>query len=303
MTSLFQKVIPEVQRSIESNRSFWRIYSTDFQEKYGIPAIDLSRKVLPDLSQEKHIEYTCQAHEKGEFCVASMPVYHSIFRQLYSMKDSEQYGRDVEQTRKFLERAMNEYDLVTLTHVYIPKRSPDRIVHDVSLKTKKEIRLNITYLSDRESLDPPEVCEAVLGSSDSDEAHEIYSWLRPDREPRFSLPDQRYDYERKDIVAFQDNTSWGIIGTASFNWVHHALGVRFVTPLVLQMTQKKAKKARPVLPFAWQGKDIEIEPNIQRVYGEDELNHRLALAEQGGHLSPERASIVRKILLDEGESA
>ena len=292
-----------IERNIETHSTFWRVYDTTFEVRYGVPALDLSRKLFLESSQVDHIQRAIQARASGGFGAASMSCYHDIFRALYFMCEEEYSACEVEKARKFLERTMDTRDLATLTHMVIGKRSPDRVIQNYGLLEQSEEKITIVNESDRESLGPPKICHAILGSEDVEETENIYSWLRPERAPRFCLPDSRWDYDYEDIVKFEDNTCWGIIGSSSQSFAYSALGVRFVTPEVLKKEQWKVVKPRAVLPVEWQGKDIEIAESLQQYFREDEIHYRLSLAEQGGHLSPEKARIVRKIFFAGKERA
>jgi hypothetical protein len=169
---------PKTPVTTQDSGDYWTISGVNYRN--GIHVVDLSKSLLDNgnsKTQNEWAEYSEQARQRGEFHVADMPLYHSVFTALFKQKDNPNFSQTAEEARVFIQKQMREKYQMTLTRIAYQHSGKDEIIHNYGLTDKYELEEKIIG-PDREILkEDNKTLKALLGIENVDEIKAVYNWI------------------------------------------------------------------------------------------------------------------------------
>ena len=150
---------------------FWTIPEVNYRGK--TLTADLSKKLLPPRTQQQHAEHRNSAG-KNEFVSADMPFYFSMYRALFEQRDKLEIA---EEARDFIQRAMRQRFLSTLTRPAYSPRGKDRVIHNYGTNDRYDIKANIVGPDGLIKSRDKGTLNALLGTGDVRIINNVYNWL------------------------------------------------------------------------------------------------------------------------------
>lgn len=154
---------------IQSTKDCWQIPEVAYRGETSI--YDLSKTPLKSKTQEEHAKHREQA--KGDFYVADMPLYHSLFTALYNQRNNPQ----TEEIRAFIQKSMREKWLTTLTRIAYQPKGKDKIIHNFGTNEQYDLEENIVGHDRIIQLEDSNALNALLGTDNINEINEVYNWI------------------------------------------------------------------------------------------------------------------------------
>ena len=155
---------------IQSAKDSWRVLGVSYRN--GIYSVDLAKQLLPARTQEEHAEHRNKAG-KGEFYIADMLLYHTLFTALFKQKDKP----ESEEAREFIQKQMGGHWLMTLTRIAYQPTGDDLVIHNYNTKDRYEINASVVgpdrFIEARDS----KALEALLGTGNISEINSVYNWI------------------------------------------------------------------------------------------------------------------------------
>ena len=157
------------------NQDFWTIENVIYRNK--ICKVDLLKTLLDNRNrkpQDGWVEFSKQAQKNNDFYVGDMPLYHSVFTQLYRLKDKPKTN----EIRSFLNEQFRKRGLITLTRIKYRPDGFDKIVNNYNMPDEYLIEDNFI------GKDEEVICsknrinyKSLLDSDNLLEINSIYYWI------------------------------------------------------------------------------------------------------------------------------
>ena len=150
------------------NQDFWTI---PLNQNKKIIQIDLLKTLLDNKTsrtQEQWSEYT----RNNEFGVASMPLYHALFKSLYQGNHPNK-----EEIRLFLKKSIRNNYLQTLTRIEYNPKPKDKVIHNYRLNSQYQVLENIIGPDRNITKDDSFALKALIEDDKINEINKVYKWL------------------------------------------------------------------------------------------------------------------------------
>ncbi len=162
--------------SLEELADSYRI--TGVRYRNGIYAVDFSKSVLPEKTQDEHAEHAKQA-KPDEFVAASAPLVYAICRSLYK-NEERQYKKFVENARQTLEEVIGEEIFIcTLSRAIYNPNGVNDVIHEYKQKT--QYTKKATLIGDENFIvlaGATEYSQALLDTTDEVvQINEVFKWV------------------------------------------------------------------------------------------------------------------------------
>jgi hypothetical protein len=154
----------------------YRISGISYRGDVG--TYELSKSLLPRQTFAEACESSAQACARGEFAVPSAPLQHALIKTLYDHRDDRTACVGIEGMRAFLQGALDDSRVWTLSKAIYAPSGADRVVHEVGLPTEFGVDVALVGADERLKDAPPSspIYPAVLGDTPAN-LQAVYRWL------------------------------------------------------------------------------------------------------------------------------